>query len=85
MAEQQNTPPVRMEMDAYGNHRIVAHGIVGEWRTYENISTLGTPEGWLIGATKYYNGILPTECVLSIKKVFDGGAAMVIVPGCRPT
>ena len=76
--------PVRMEVDDGGDHRIVAHGQKGEWFRYEHVSTLETPGGLLIAATAYYEGYLPIECVLSVQKVFDGGAGVVSVPGHRP-
>lgn len=76
--------PERVEMDDAGNIRIVAYGQKGEWSGYEFIATLQIPEGLLMAVTQYYEGVLPTECVLAVQKVFDGGARMVLVEGVRP-
>ena len=77
-------PPVRVEMDDAGSIRIVAYEKKGDWAGYESIASLETPEGLLIAVTAYYEGTLPIECVLSVKKVFDGGAGMVLASGHRP-
>lgn len=76
--------PVRMEMDDAGSHRIVAYDKKGQWSKYDNISTLDSHGELLIAVTQYYEGVLPTEYVLVVKKVFDGGAGLVIVKGTRP-
>ncbi len=56
------------QMDDYGNFRIVVHGFPSDWVSYRSIASLMLYDVQYIGVSAYYEGVLPHECVLEVKK-----------------
>jgi hypothetical protein len=77
--------PIHMEMNEFGAHRIVMRcrtckeEHTSGWTGYATLSTLVVHGSSYIAATRYFEGTLPTECVLAIQPVYDGGARLIMV------
>jgi len=56
------------QMDDYGNFRIVVHGFASKWVSYNSIASLEYDGVKYIGVSAYYEGTIPHECIVEIKK-----------------
>lgn len=61
------------QMDAFGNFRIWVKGKESEWVGYERIATLDVDGEKFVGVSAYFEGYLPTECVLKVEVVDEDG------------
>ena len=56
-----------VEFDDFGNFRISVQGTKSFWTRYQGIAALEKNDRQYIGASAYYAGSFPIECVLEIK------------------
>lgn len=61
------------QMDDFGNFRIVVKGKEGDWVGYERVAMLDVDGEKFIGVSKYFDGYLPTECVMKVEVVDEDG------------
>lgn len=61
------------QMDAFGNFRICVKGKESEWVGYERIAILDIDGEKFIGVSAYFEGYLPTECILRVEAVDEEG------------
>lgn len=60
------TAKCAFEFDQEGNHRIIVNGVESDWHGYQFLASATVQGKLYVGATQYYDGVMPVEQVLEI-------------------